>query len=172
MHVVASAPWVRDRRLHDRWIFDHQDSNGGGGRITNGDTQWMAAGAGILHIEAPPEQLVVSGGLFHGVQLWVNLPRASKWNPPRYQDIREREAALLSSQDGGTLIRVIAGEVAGYTGPGATYTPMSMLHGTVSPGAKHARSWPHLRPAPTCEIAVRPARFALFVPAEDPGACG
>ncbi len=42
--------------------------------ITDGDTQWMTAGAGILHIEAPPESLVVSGGLFHGIQLWVNLP--------------------------------------------------------------------------------------------------
>ena len=50
-------------------IFEHQDSNGGGGVITNGDTQWMTAGAGILHIEKPPEHLVVSGGLFHGIQL-------------------------------------------------------------------------------------------------------
>ncbi|MGH7697669.1 MAG: pirin family protein, partial [Candidatus Dormibacteria bacterium] len=40
--------------------FQHQDSNGGGGLITNGDTQWMTAGAGILHIETPPEQLVIS----------------------------------------------------------------------------------------------------------------
>ncbi|MHB8506073.1 MAG: pirin family protein, partial [Acidimicrobiales bacterium] len=86
-------------------VFDHQDSNGGGGRITNGDTQWMTAGAGILHIEAPPEALVVSGGLFHGIQLWVNLPRSNKWNPPRYQDIRGSEAALLSSSDGGALLR-------------------------------------------------------------------
>jgi quercetin 2,3-dioxygenase len=70
--------------------FEHQDSNGGGGVITNGDTQWMTAGAGILHIEKPPESLVVSGGLFHGIQLWVNLPRALKWSPPRYQDIRAR----------------------------------------------------------------------------------
>ena len=46
----------------------HQDSNGGGGLITNGDTQWMTAGSGILHIETPPEHLVVSGGLFHGFQ--------------------------------------------------------------------------------------------------------
>jgi quercetin 2,3-dioxygenase len=101
-------------------IFDHQDSNGGGGRITNGDTQWMTAGAGILHIEAPPESLVLSGGLFHGIQLWVNLPRANKWNPPRYQDIRGKEARLLSSDDGGALVRVIAGDVAGHTGPGST----------------------------------------------------
>src|SRR5512140_2328739 len=78
-------------------VFEHSDSNGGGGVITNGDTQWMTAGAGILHIEKPPEALVASGGLFHGVQLWVNLPRAMKWSPPRYQDIRAREVGLLSS---------------------------------------------------------------------------
>ena len=58
--------------------FRHQDSNGGGGLITNGDTQWMTAGGGILHIEKPPEELVVSGGLFHGFQLWVNLPPGSR----------------------------------------------------------------------------------------------
>ncbi len=40
--------------------FRHQDSIGGGGLITNGDTQWMTAGGGILHIEAPPEELVAS----------------------------------------------------------------------------------------------------------------
>jgi redox-sensitive bicupin YhaK (pirin superfamily) len=122
-------------------IFDHQDSHGGGGRITNGDTQWMTAGAGILHIEAPPEQLVVSGGLFHGIQLWVNLPAASKWIPPRYQDIRGRQAGLLSSPDGGALIRVIAGEVAGHAGPGSTFTPITMIHATVSPGGVLELPW-------------------------------
>lgn len=121
--------------------FDHQDSHGGGGRITNGDTQWMTAGSGILHIEAPPEQLVVSGGLFHGIQLWVNLPSASKWNPPRYQDIRGREAGLLSSADGGALVRVIAGEIAGHVGPGTTFTPMSLAHATLSPGAALTVPW-------------------------------
>src|SRR5512136_935267 len=110
--------------------FEHNDSNGGGGVITNGDTQWMTAGAGILHIEKPPEALVVSGGLFHGIQLWVNLPKVQKLAPPRYQDIRAREVALLSSADGGTLVRVIAGEVAGHAGPASTYTPMTYAHAT------------------------------------------
>ena len=76
-------------------VFRHQDSNGGGGLITNGDTQWMTAGGGILHIEAPPEDLVISGGLFHGFQLWVNLPPAAKMTSPRYQDIRAEQVALL-----------------------------------------------------------------------------
>lgn len=78
-------------------IFDHQDSNGGGGTITNGDTQWMTAGSGLLHIEAPPESLVVSGGLFHGLQLWVNLPASDKMMAPRYQDIRGGQVQLLTS---------------------------------------------------------------------------
>ncbi len=121
--------------------FDHQDSNGGGGRITNGDTQWMTAGAGILHIEAPPEELVISGGLFHGIQLWVNLPSANKWNPPRYQDIRGSEAALLTTTDGGALLRLIAGDLGGQVGPGSTFTPIVMVHATISPGARVRLPW-------------------------------
>src|SRR5438093_6033851 len=122
-------------------IFEHQDSNGGGGVITNGDTQWMTAGAGILHIEQPPERLVVSGGLFHGLQLWVNLPRAQKWAPPRYQDLRASEVGLIASPDGGAFLRVIAGEIAGHPGAGDTYTPMTMVHATLSAGARLDVPW-------------------------------
>ena len=122
-------------------IFEHQDSNGGGGVITNGDTQWMTAGAGILHIEKPPEHLVTSGGLFHGTQLWVNLPRERKWSPPRYQDLRANEVGLLASRDAGALVRVIAGELDRHRGPGQTYTPMTYLHATLSPGARLELPW-------------------------------
>ncbi len=121
--------------------FDHQDSYGGGGTITNGATQWMTAGGGILHIERPPESLVVSGGLFHGLQLWVNLPKAQKLVTPRYQDLRPGDVTLLTSDDGGALIRVIAGDVSGHQGPGSTYTPMTMIHATVASGARVDLPW-------------------------------
>src|SRR5262245_61408891 len=121
--------------------FRHQDSNGGGGLITNGDTQWMTAGGGILHIEEPPEDLVMSGGLFHGFQLWVNLPARQKMAAPRYQDIRAGQVSLLSSADGGALVRVIAGEVAGHPGPGVTHTPITLLHATIEPGAQLRLPW-------------------------------
>ena len=114
--------------------FQHQDSIGGGGLITNGDTQWMTAGGGILHIEAPPEELVASGGLFHGIQLWVNLPKADKMIAPAYQDIGSSKVALLSSPDGGALLRVIAGDVGGHAGPGSTHSPIAMVHATLSAG--------------------------------------
>ena len=72
--------------------FQHQDSHGGGGVINDGATQWMTAGAGILHIETPPEALVMSGGIFHGLQLWVNLPAKDKFSAPRYQAIEGEQA--------------------------------------------------------------------------------
>ena len=122
-------------------VVEHQDSNGGGGMITNGDTQWMTAGGGILHIERPPEALVASGGLFHGLQLWVNLPAKDKMIRPRYQDIRGSSVALLSSPDGGALVRLIAGDLAEHRGPGSTYTPITIVHATVQPGAQVDLPW-------------------------------
>src|SRR5512133_2560804 len=118
--------------------FVHQDSHGGGGVITEGATQWMTAGSGILHIETPPETLVMSGGLFHGFQLWVNLPSDKKWSPPRYQDIRGAKVGLLASTDGGALVRVIAVSLPGVdlAGPGSTYTPITLAHATLQPGAE------------------------------------
>ncbi|HET6835475.1 MAG TPA: pirin family protein [Acidimicrobiales bacterium] len=121
--------------------FQHRDSTGGGGLITNGDTQWMTAGAGILHIERPPDELVASGGLFHGVQLWVNLPAADKFTPPRYQDIRGGQVTLLRSPDGGAVLRLIAGDLAGHHGPGVTHTPITLVHATVAPGAQLEVPW-------------------------------
>jgi quercetin 2,3-dioxygenase len=151
--------------------FQHQDSTGGGGLITNGDTQWMTAGSGILHIERPPEALVTSGGLFHGIQLWVNLPSRDKWVPARYQDIRAGRVALVGSPDGGALVRVIAGSVDGHDGPGVTHTPMAMVHMTISPGARVELPWARdhnallyvLGGRGTVGTEVRPVRMGQLV---------
>ena len=121
--------------------FQHHDSTGGGGLISNGDTQWMTAGSGLLHIERPPDDLVASGGLFHGVQLWVNLPAADKFTAPRYQDIRGGQVTLLRSPDGGALLRLIAGSLTGHDGPGVTHTPITYVHATVAPGARLVVPW-------------------------------
>jgi hypothetical protein len=131
-----TVTYIMDGRLR------HEDSTGGGGLISDGDTQWMTAGGGILHIETPPEDLVVSGGFFHGLQLWVNLPAAQKFVAPRYQDLAAGSVTLLASPDGGALVRLIAGDLAGRHGPGSTYTPMTMVHASVSPGAQLVLPWP------------------------------
>jgi redox-sensitive bicupin YhaK (pirin superfamily) len=121
--------------------FIHQDSHGGGGVITEGATQWMTAGSGLLHIETPPEQLVVNGGLFHGFQLWVNLPAKDKFLTPKYQPLEAKQVLLLASADAGALLRVIAGDVDGHVGPGSTHTPITLLHASIAAGARLSLPW-------------------------------
>lgn len=122
--------------------LEHRDSTGGGGVIRDGETQWMTAGAGIVHSEMPTNELFVRGGLMHGVQLWVNLPRSSKLVTPRYQDLSGSQLTLLASHDGGTLIRLIAGDLDGHRGPGSTHTPIVYAHASISPGAELRLPWP------------------------------
>jgi redox-sensitive bicupin YhaK (pirin superfamily) len=123
--------------------FRHQDSHGGGGIIGEGDTQWMTAGGGILHIEAPTDELLLKGGVVHGIQLWVNLPKALKWAPPRYQDISGRQLGRAAASHGDALVRVIAGDLGDLRGPGITHTPIRLLHLTLPPGTRVHLPWPH-----------------------------
>ena len=121
--------------------FLHQDSHGGGGTILEGGTQYMTAGDGILHIETPPAALVESGGLFHGIQLWINLPAAKKRISPKYQDLQGLDSALVTTDDGGAVVRVLAGEVDGHQGPGISHTPLAITHVTLAPGARAMIPW-------------------------------
>src|ERR1700691_4277359 len=121
--------------------FLHQDSIGGGGVIQNGATQWMTAGAGILHIERPPDALIDSGGLFHGIQLWVNLPAKLKMTNPRSQQIEAEWGSLPTNENGDAIIRVIAGSLGGIDGPGSTHTPIAISHVTLLPGAQLSLPW-------------------------------
>jgi quercetin 2,3-dioxygenase len=143
---ARGAPWHPHRGFETvSYIIDgeiaHHDTNGGGGVIREGDTQWMTAGGGILHDELPTERMYRSGGPAHAVQLWVNLPPALKMTPPRYQAITRDDLRLLTSADGGALIRLIAGEIGGFNGPGDTHTPITYAHVTLAPGAQLAVPW-------------------------------
>jgi redox-sensitive bicupin YhaK (pirin superfamily) len=143
---AKGAPWHPHRGFETvTYVLDgevaHHDSNGGGGVIGEGDTQWMTAGAGILHDEVPTERLLRAGGRSHIVQLWVNLPAALKFSPPRYQPITASALTLLSSDDGGALVRLIAGDLAGHAGPGSTSTPITYAHASVHAGARLTLPW-------------------------------
>ncbi len=142
----VGAPWHPHRGFETvtyviDGVIEHHDSNGGGGVIGEGDTQWMTAGAGILHDEVPTKAFERSGGRSHGVQLWVNLPAALKRTPPRYQAITGEHLTLLTSPDGGALVRLIAGDLAGHAGPGVTHTPITYAHASLSPGAEVVVPW-------------------------------
>ena len=61
---------------------------------------------------------------------------------PRYQSLEGDQVVLLSSADGGALVRVIAGDLAGHRGPASTHTPIVVAHATLAPGARLALPWP------------------------------
>jgi redox-sensitive bicupin YhaK (pirin superfamily) len=113
--------------------FEHQDSTGGGGYLGPGEVQWMTAGAGVVHSELPAERIRREGGRVHGLQLWVNLPRADKMAPPRYQEIKSDEIPVTEPAPG-ARVKVVAGDVFGVRGPVDTHSPIVYLHITLSPG--------------------------------------
>jgi redox-sensitive bicupin YhaK (pirin superfamily) len=114
--------------------FEHKDSSGGGGYLGPGDVQWMTAGAGIVHSEEPAERIRRDGGRVHGLQLWVNLPRADKMTPPRYQEIKADEIPVTEPAPG-ARVKVVAGEVFGVRGPVEVHSPIVYLHATLQAGA-------------------------------------
>jgi len=143
---ARGAPWHPHRGFETvTYVMDgtmvHHDSNGGGGTISEGGTQWMTAGAGILHDEMPTDEMIRHGGVMHGVQLWVNLPSRLKRTPPRYQAIEGADLTLLTSDDGAAVIRLIAGQLGGHKGPGETWTPIDYAHVTLPAGARLRLPW-------------------------------
>ena len=122
--------------------FIHQDTHGGGGVIREGSTQWMTAGAGLLHIETPPEKLVEHGGLFNGFQLWVNLPAGEKFTDAGLPAGRALgPAAARQRGRRRAAARHRRSRSDGHAGPGSTHTPITLLHASVAAGAQLSLPW-------------------------------
>ncbi len=122
--------------------MNHKDSAGNSGVLRPGDVQWMTAGSGVVHSELPSPDFMKNGGTMHGFQIWVNLPASAKMNPPRYQDIAAANIPIAHSNDKKTSVRVIAGEAMGLSAVIDTFIPITYLHYTLLPGAKHTQSLP------------------------------
>jgi len=85
--------------------LEHRDSMGNIGHLNDGDVQWMTSGSGVLHSEHSHPEFKKSGGRFHMVQLWINLPKAHKMTEPRYQDMRDTEIPRFSLGNQGSRRR-------------------------------------------------------------------
>ncbi|MEF3306782.1 pirin family protein [Paenibacillus sp. GYB003] len=107
-------------------FIEHRDNYGNRGVIGPGDVQWMTAGSGLLHKEYHERDFSKRGGLFHMIQLWVNLPRAYKMTPPKYQELPGGKMGRVELPDGGGTVRVIAGDYNGTKGPAQTFTPIHL----------------------------------------------
>ena len=115
---------------------EHADSAGGGGVVGEGDVQWMTAGNGILHKEFHETEWSKSGGLFHMMQLWVNLPAKYKTTSPKYQAIKNADIPKIPIADSKGEVSVIAGEYNGVKGVASTFSPINMYNVKLQKGAK------------------------------------
>jgi redox-sensitive bicupin YhaK (pirin superfamily) len=106
--------------------LEHRDSAGNHGRIGPGDVQWMTAASGVVHEEKHAAEFAERGGTLEVVQLWVNLPRAVKMSPPRYQTLLKDAIPVVVLPDGSGSVRVIAGQHGGVRGPAETFTPINL----------------------------------------------
>jgi redox-sensitive bicupin YhaK (pirin superfamily) len=120
----------------------HHDSTGKGGVIGPGDVQWMTAASGILHREYHEESYARRGGTMQMAQIWVNLPKAHKMDPPGYQAITADRIGVVELPDGAGQVRVIAGEYRGVRGPAKTHTPLNMFDARLSAGGRVEFSFP------------------------------
>jgi redox-sensitive bicupin YhaK (pirin superfamily) len=122
--------------------MEHKDSRGHAGRLRPGDVQWMTAGSGVIHSETPAREFARTGGLMHGFQLWVNLPKRDKMMNPRYQEIPNSRIPKATSADGLVTVRVIAGEAMGEKAVIETRTPIIYLHYRIEPGGAATQQVP------------------------------
>lgn len=107
-------------------LVAHRDSAGHAGVIGPGDVQWMTAASGVVHEELHEKEWAARGGTLQAIQLWVNLPKASKMTAPRYQTIVDDQIPVVNLADGAGHVRVIAGTVEGKQGPANTVTPVEL----------------------------------------------
>jgi redox-sensitive bicupin YhaK (pirin superfamily) len=120
----------------------HHDSAGNAGVIGPGDVQWMTAGSGVLHKEYHEKSFARAGGRMHMMQLWVNLPKAHKMDPPRYQTLLAGQMGVAELPSGAGQVRVVAGEYEGVKGPAKTVTPINMFDIRLHPGGRVKLSFP------------------------------
>ena len=90
------------------------------GLLQAGDVLWMTAGSGVIHNED-----VVPLGKSRILQLWLTLPRHSRWAPPRFERIA-RDAAPLR-RGPGVEARVYSGSSGSARAATHNYVPVTMV---------------------------------------------
>jgi len=109
--------------INKEGFVDHTDSLGAAGRFGAGDVQWMTAGKGIQHSEMFPMVNEDKDNTLEIFQVWLNLPKASKFVEPHFKMLWEDMIPVVKDTDdkgNTTEINVIAGSLNGIQAPGPT----------------------------------------------------
>lgn len=112
----------------------HKDNAGHQGVVGAGGAQWMFAGKGLLHSEGPTEKVLKNGGIQEFIQVWLNVPKAHKWDDPYYQNATKEQMPSVLQQSG-TDLKLVSGNYDGQKGPiDKSFTPIISVMGSISKG--------------------------------------
>ena len=104
-------------------LVDHTDSLGAAGRFGKGDVQWMTAGKGVQHSEMFPLIHQDRENPMELFQIWLNLPKASKFVEPYFKMLWEDRIPVLKqtgSNRKSVEINVVAGSIQNTKAPAPT----------------------------------------------------
>ena len=114
----------------------HRDSLGNSEVVSQGGTQWMHSGNGIVHSERPMKKMAEEGGEFEIIQFWVNVPASKKMIEPYYHPLQAQDTPIVKSANGLAEVAVVAGTFKGQDGPITTHSPLLTLRLVLKEGAK------------------------------------
>lgn len=106
-----------------------------GGRLAEGDVEWMTAGSGIVH----SENAMVSTGM-RLFQLWLVLPEAQRDMPPRVQILQR--AAMPVHVASGVEATIYSGRLGEAAAPTKNAVPVTLADIRLEPGASFAPELP------------------------------
>ncbi len=108
-------------------LFHNQDSLGNDFYLQPGDLYWLSAGSGAIHNESPE-----ADSRIHGLQVFVNLSQAHRFESPSSLLVRSKDMPVIHSDD--FCVRVALGESNDTRGKTSPSTPMTILDGTIQSG--------------------------------------
>ncbi len=128
-------------------FVDHSDSLGATARFGPGDTQWMTAGAGIVHAEMFPLLNVDGPNPLEMFQIWLNLPSSDKLVPAHFTMLWSHDTPRSVTTDGSgrrvdvTVIAGAIGEVRAPSTPPNSWaaqpdSDVAIWHIVLDPGAE------------------------------------
>lgn len=128
-------------------VIDHFDSLGASGRFMKDDVEWMTAGKGVQHSEMFPLLNHDQPNPFELFQIWVNLPKASKFVEPHIKMLWKEDIPVVTLKDENgkqVKIDVIAGKFGDKQAPAPPpdswaanpKNGMSVFTVTMDPGAQ------------------------------------
>ncbi|HBN9689363.1 TPA: pirin family protein [Pseudomonas aeruginosa] len=113
----------------------HRESLGNISSMRPGKVQWLRAGRRVIHEQRPDNAMRRDSARFHGVQLWLNMPKASKHDEPSYRHLRALEIPVLERTDGKGSTRLIAGHLEDQHGPLVSAGSSIVAHAALAQGS-------------------------------------